>query len=138
MGAMIELEAADGFRLSAYRADARGAERGGVLVVQEIFGINNHIKSVCDGYAADGYRVIAPALFDRFERGVDLAYTPADIARGRDLKAKAATDNALLDVDAARGALASSGKVGVVGYCWGGFIAWMSAARVSDVACAVA
>ncbi len=137
MGTMIELVAADGFHLSAYRADAPHAPRGGVVVVQEIFGVNSHIKSVCDGYAADGYLVIAPALFDRCERGVDLGYTPADIARGREIKAKTATDPALLDVTAARDVLAGSGKVGIVGYCWGGYIAWLCAARVGGLACAI-
>ena len=137
MGTMIELVAADGFHLSAYRADARTAPRGGIVVVQEIFGVNSHIKSVCDGYAADGYLVIAPALFDRSERGVDLGYTPPDVARGRELKAKAVADTALLDVAAARDALAASGKIGIVGYCWGGYIAWLCAARVSGLACAV-
>ena len=137
MGVMINLTAADGYLLSAYRADPAGTPRGGLVVAQEIFGVNSHIRSVCDGYAADGYRVIAPALFDRYEKGVDIGYAPADIERGRELKAKAATDAALSDVAAARDALAGSGKIGIVGYCWGGFIAWMSACRLSGFACAV-
>jgi carboxymethylenebutenolidase len=106
-------------------------------VVQEIFGVNGHIRSVCDGYAAEGFRAIAPALFDRNERGVDIGYTPADIARGRELKARATTDAALRDIAAARDAVAGAGKVGIVGYCWGGFITWMSASRVQGFACAV-
>src|SRR5207302_1855833 len=89
------------------------------------------------GFANDGYAVIAPALFDRYERKVDIGYTPDDIDRGRALKAKATTDNALQDIAAARDALGASGKVGIVGYCWGGFIAWMSACRESGFACAV-
>ena len=137
VGMMINLTAADGYLLSAYRADPAGTPRGGLVVAQEIFGVNSHIRSVCDGYAADGYRVIAPALFDRYEKGVDIGYAPADIARGRELKAKATTDAALSDVAAARDALAGSGKIGIVGYCWGGFIAWMSACRLSGFACAV-
>jgi len=137
MGQMIELKAADGFRFSAYRADPPGAPRGGLVVVQEIFGVNRHIRSVCDGFAADGYRVIAPALFDRYERGVDIGYTPEDIARGRELKAAAKADAALQDVAAARDALTGAGKVGVIGYCWGGYIAWMSAARLPGFAGAV-
>ena len=138
MGKMIELIAADGFRLSAYRAEAEGDPRGGVVVAQEIFGVNSHIKSVCDGFAKDGYVVIAPALFDRYERNVDIGYTADDIARGRALKAKATTDAALQDIAAARDALSDAGKVGIVGYCWGGFITWMSACRLSGFACAVA
>ena len=137
MGVMISLTAADGYLLSAYRADPAGTPRGGLVVAQEIFGVNSHIRSVCDGYAADGYRVIAPALFDRYEKGVDIGYAPADIARGRELKAKAATEAALSDVAAARDALAGSGKIGIIGYCWGGFIAWVSACRLSGFACAV-
>jgi carboxymethylenebutenolidase len=137
MGTTIELSAADGFRISAYRAEPAGKPRGGLVIAQEIFGVNSHIKSVCDGYAADGYHVIAPALFDRYEKGIDIGYTPADIARGRELKAKATTDAALLDIAAARDALAGSGKVGIAGYCWGGFIAWMSACRLAGFACAV-
>jgi carboxymethylenebutenolidase len=130
MGTMIELSASDGFRLAAYRADPQGTPRGGLVVVQEIFGVNSHIRSVCDGYAADGYRAIAPALFDREEKGVELGYTAADIARGREHKAKASADAALLDVDAARAAIASAGRVGIVGYCWGGFITWLAACRL--------
>jgi carboxymethylenebutenolidase len=137
MGTMIKLTAADGFILSAYRADPGGTPRGGLVVAQEIFGVNSHIRAVCDGFAADGYRVIAPALFDRYEKGVDIAYSPADIARGRELKAKAATDAALQDVAIARDALTDCGKIGIAGYCWGGFVAWMSACRLSGFACAV-
>jgi carboxymethylenebutenolidase len=137
MGQRIELTAADGFVLSAYRADPATTPRGGLVVVQEIFGVNSHIRSVCDGFAADGYLALAPALFDRYERGVEIGYTPEDIARGRELKAKAQIDGALRDVAAARDALASAGKVGVIGYCWGGYIAWMAASRLSGLACAV-
>jgi len=137
MGERIELTAADGFRLSAYRADPAGMPRGGLVVAQEIFGVNSHIRGVCDGFAADGYVAIAPALFDRYERDVDIGYTPADVARGRELKARAKADAALLDVDAARAAVAGAGKVGIVGYCWGGYLAWIAAARVTGFACAV-
>lgn len=81
MGTAIELTSPDGFRLSAYRAEPAGTPRGGLVVVQEIFGVNAHIRSVCDGYAADGYLAVAPALFDRYQRGVDWGYSPEDIAR---------------------------------------------------------
>src|SRR5450432_2466229 len=138
MGKMVELVAADGFRLSAYRAEPAGAPRGGLVVAQEIFGVNSHIRSVCDGYAADGYVAIAPALFDRYERGVDVGYTPPDVARGRELKGRAKTDAALLDLAAAQAAVADTGKVGVIGYCWGGYLAWIAAARTTGLACAVA
>jgi carboxymethylenebutenolidase len=137
MGDSIELTAADGFRLSAYRAVPPGTPRGALVVAQEIFGVNSHIRDVCDGYAADGYVAIAPALFDRYERNFDIGYTPADVARGRELKALAKADAALLDVDAARAAVAGAGKVGIVGYCWGGYLAWIAAARLAGLACAV-
>jgi carboxymethylenebutenolidase len=137
MGTTVELVATDGARLSAYRADPARPARGAVVVVQEIFGVNSHIRSVCDGYAADGYLAIAPALFDRIQRGVELGYTPDDIARGRDFKATAVTDLALADVAAARDAVAAAGRVAVIGYCWGGFVAWMAAARLDGFACAV-
>jgi carboxymethylenebutenolidase len=138
MGSMVDLVAADGFRLSAYRAEPAAVPRGGVVVTQEIFGVNSHIKSVCDGFAADGYLAIAPALFDRTRRGVDLGYTADDIAAGRELKASATTDQALMDVAAAQAALVNAGKTGIVGYCWGGFVVWMAAARLPGFACAVA
>src|SRR6185369_13603342 len=102
MTGMIELVASDGFKLSAYRADPPGKPRGGLVVIQEIFGVNSHIRSVCDGYAADGYLAIAPALFDRYEPKVDLGYTPDHIARGRDLRGRAGADEALADIAAAR------------------------------------
>ena len=137
MGTMIELSASDGFRLAAYRAEPQGTARGGLVVVQEIFGVNSHIRSVCDGYAADGYLAIAPALFDRQEKGVELGYTAADIARGREYKANASPDAAMLDVDAARAAVAAAGKAGIVGYCWGGLITWLAACRLKGFACAM-
>ncbi|MET0682456.1 MAG: dienelactone hydrolase family protein [Casimicrobiaceae bacterium] len=137
MGQMLELTAGDGFTLSAYRADPTGTPRGGLVVAQEIFGVNSHIRSVCDGFAADGYVTIAPALFDRYERGVDIGYTPDDIAKGRELKGRAQIDAALRDVAAARDLAAGAGKVGVIGYCWGGFVAWMAASRLPGFACAV-
>ena len=137
MGNWVQLNAADGFTLSAYRAEPEGVPRGALVVAQEIFGVNSHIRSVCDSYAADGYVAIAPALFDRYERGVDIGYTPPDIARGRDLKALAKADAALLDVTAACVSVATAGKVGVIGYCWGGYIAWIAAARLPGFACAV-
>ncbi len=138
MGRAIGLTASDGFRLSAYRADPAGPPRGALVVAQEIFGVNGHIRSVCDGYAADGFVAIAPALFDRYERGVDIGYTPPDIAKGRELKGRAQLDSALRDIGAARDAASDAGRVGVIGYCWGGLVAWMAASRLPGLACAVA
>ena len=138
MGQMIELKAADGFTFSAYRAEPVGKPRGGLVVIQEIWGVNDHIRKVADGYAADGYLVIAPALFDRGEHGVMMdQYTPETMQRGFGLMQKVDIDNALKDVAAAIASVAGAGKVGVVGYCFGGRMAWLSASRLTGVAAAV-
>src|SRR5687768_12573879 len=101
MGSMIELTASDGHKLAAYRADPAGKPRGAIVVIQEIFGVNSHIKQVADGYAADGYVAIAPALFDRVQRNVELGYTPEDVAKGREIRGKLSNDMALKDAAAA-------------------------------------
>jgi carboxymethylenebutenolidase len=132
---MMELTAADGHRLQAYESVPSGAARGGVVVVQEIFGVNDHIRRVADGYAADGYRVIAPALFDRVRPGIELGYTDADIAEGRKIRGQLSFDQALADVEAARKALGDR-NIGIVGYCWGGTVAWLAAARIAGFAAA--
>ena len=134
MGTTIELTASDGHRLAAYRAEPAGKPRGAIVVIQEIFGVNSHIRSVADGYAADGYLAIAPALFDRAERGFEVGYSPPEIERGRAVRAKISLDDALKDVAAAIKAAASAGKVGVVGYCWGGTVAWAAATRLDGLA----
>jgi carboxymethylenebutenolidase len=139
MGEWLQLTASDDFGLSAYRAHpGKGAKvRGAIVVVQEIFGVNSHIRGLCEGFAQDGYAAIAPALFDRYQRNFEIGYSPEEIAQGRELKGKATTDLALRDVAAARDAVADAGPVGIVGYCWGGYVAWMSAARLPGFACAV-
>lgn len=137
MGKMIELTAGDGHKLAAYRADPAGKPRGAIVVIQEIFGVNRHVREVADGFAADGYLAIAPALFDRVQRNVELGYTPEDIAKGREIRAKVANDMALKDTEAAIQAASGAGKVGIVGYCWGGLIAWLAAGRLSGLAAAV-
>ncbi len=119
MGKMIELTASDGHKLGAYRAEPKGKPRGALVVVQEIFGVNSHIRSVADGYAADGYLAVAPAFFDRVERGLDIGYTPADVERGRTFIPKMQWDTVMKDAGAAMDNVKSAGKVGIVGYCWG-------------------
>jgi len=131
------LQAADGHRLDAYRAVPSGKPRGALVVVQEIFGVNSHIRAVADGYAADGWLAIAPAMFDRVERGIELGYTPADIERGRELKGGCSNDHALLDIAAAVDTVRSAGKVAVIGYCWGGTLAWLAACRQPGLSAAV-
>ena len=133
----FELKADDGHTFAAYRAEPDGPARGGVVVVQEIFGVNGHIRAVTDSFARDGYLAIAPAMWDRIERGVELGYTPETVAYGRALKARLPIDDALRDVRAAVAAAATAGKVGIVGFCWGGFVTWMAAGRVDGLACAV-
>ncbi len=129
-GQWVTLQAADGHRLKAYRVDAVGAERGRLVLVQEIFGVNRHIRSVCDGYAADGYTVIAPAMFDRIEEGVELGYDEEGIARGRAIMTRIPFDTALLDVAAALEQIGGAGAAAVAGYCWGGSVAWLAASRL--------
>jgi len=137
VGKMIELTAGDGHKFSAYRAEPAGKPRGGLIVVQEIFGVNSHIRSVVDGYGADGYLALAPAFFDRVERGLDIGYTPADIERGRAFIPKMQWDKAMLDAAAAMENVKSAGKVGILGYCWGGTTAWYGASHLAGLACAV-
>jgi carboxymethylenebutenolidase len=137
MGRMIELTAADGHKLAAYRADPAGKPRGGIVVIQEIFGVNSHIKQVADSFAADGYVAIAPAMFDRVQKDVDLGYTPEDIAKGREIRGKVTNDMAIKDAAAAVKAASSTGKVGIVGYCWGGLVAWLAANKISGLSAAV-
>ena len=130
MGTMIQLTASDGHRLDAYRADPKGKPKGGMVVVQEIFGVNAHMRAVTDGFAAAGYAAVGPALFDRVEKGVDLGYAEPGMTRGRELRAKLAWEDVLKDVAAAAQAVRAAGKVGVVGYCWGGSVAWLAARRL--------
>ena len=135
---MFELEAGDGHTFDAYRARPDGDVRAGLVVIQEIFGVNSHIRNVADRFAAVGFDALAPALFDRAERGIELGYQPDDVDRGRAVRAQVSTDEALLDVDAAIKFLAQTGRpVAVVGYCWGGSLAWATATRLRGLAGAV-
>ena len=137
MGAWIELTTDDGQRIAAYRAVPGSKPRGGVVVIQEIFGVNSHIRSIADGFSRDGYLAIAPALFDRAQRDVQLGYTPEDIQAGRSLKERSPAEIAMRDVAAATREAAAAGKVGIVGYCWGGLISWVAAAGIDGLACSV-
>jgi carboxymethylenebutenolidase len=123
----VELTAADGHRLSAYRTGPAQASRA-LVVVQEIFGVNQHMRRVSDRFAAQGYAVICPALFDRVQRGVELGYTAEDVAKGRDLRAAVGNDKTMLDIEAAA-SLPDGAKLGIVGFCWGGTVAWWGATR---------
>jgi len=132
----IILKASDGHTLGAYRADPEGAPKGGIVVVQEIFGVNSHIRSICDRLAAQGYAAIAPAIFDRFEREFETGYTPQNIEHAKTLIPKFDMGKCLLDVAAARDALASTGKVGIIGFCLGGSVAFAAATKLDGFAAA--
>jgi carboxymethylenebutenolidase len=116
--------------IGAYRADPAGSPRGGIVVVQEIFGVNAHVCSVVDRYAEQGYVAIAPALFDYVEAGVDLPYDEAGMQRGKQLSAEVGLDRAVAAVASAAEAIGSAGRVGVVGYCWGGTVAFLGNTRL--------
>lgn len=137
MGSMIGLKASDGVSIGAYVAQPGGTPRGGIVVLQEIFGINAHIRDVADRYAALGYQVVAPALFDRVKPGVELAYDESGMTSGVALAKQTVPDKTLLDVQAAIDEAAKAGSVGVVGYCWGGTLAFEAASQLSGVAAAV-
>jgi carboxymethylenebutenolidase len=133
MGTMsdwIKLKAEDGHELKAYVARPKGEAIGALVLVQEIFGVNKHVRGVADGYAKDGFAVFAPAIFDRFERDLELMYGPDDMKRAFEIYPKLKPDVTLLDVAAAYGAAKETGKgIGVIGYCYGGLISWLSATR---------
>ncbi len=136
MGETLKLAAADGHELDAYVARPAGRVKGGLVVCQEIFGVNHHIRAVADGFAADGYLAVTPALFDRVRPGMELEYNEAGVAEGRDLRTALSWDKAVADVAAAVDAAREAGKVGVIGYCWGGSLAWLAACRL-EIAAAV-
>lgn len=133
----VALTASDGHILSAERIDPEGTPKGGLIVVQEIFGVNAHIRAVVARFAAAGYTAIAPALFDRVERDVDLGYDEASFTRGRALVGRLSEQGILADLETARSAIASAGKVACVGYCFGGSVVWIAAAKLAGIAGAV-
>ncbi len=137
MAETIRLTAADGHGLGAYRAEPKGPPKGGLVIVQEIFGVTGHIREVCDGYAADGYIAVAPALFDRLEPDVELAYDDDGTERGRGMRTELGWDRPVADIAAAVAELLPLGPVGVVGYCWGGSLAWLAATRIDGVKAAI-
>ena len=138
MGQDITLTASDEHKLGAYLCEAEGECKGSVIVVQEIFGVNVHIRDVAERYAALGYKTIAPALYDRQDRDFETGYEPDDIARGRDFKvgANENLNGVMADMDAAYAAVSDMGKVAVTGFCWGGFVVWLAACRMNIQAAA--
>jgi carboxymethylenebutenolidase len=138
LGKHFSLTAADSHQLGAYRADPKGTPKGGIVVIQEIFGVNQHIRAVCDRFANEGYVAVAPALFDRSQRNFECGYTPPEIENARKFIAKPDWDAMLRDTDAAIKELKSVGPLAIVGFCMGGSIAFLSAARISGLRAAVA
>lgn len=136
MGKAVKLQAGDGHQLDAYVAEPEGAPRAGLVVVQEIFGVNPHIRSVADRFAKEGFFVVAPAIFDRVEGQVELGYDGEAMQQGMALAQKLSIDHAVMDVDAALAyAVKETGKpAGVVGFCFGGTLAWLSATRLAPAA----
>jgi carboxymethylenebutenolidase len=132
MGESIRLTAADGHELGAYVARPVGEAIAGLVVVQEIFGVNAHIRAVADEYASDGFLAVAPALFDRIERGVELGYEGADVQKAMSFIPRLDIDKAVADVAAALEfpKKTTGKKAGVIGYCFGGTIAWLAATRL--------
>jgi carboxymethylenebutenolidase len=137
LGTQISLTASDGFKLGGYRADPQGKPKGGLVVIQEIFGVNHHIRNVCDRFAALGYASVAPAVFDRISPNFECGYTPAEVENARGYIAKIDWAAMMRDTAAAIDAVKSAGKVGIVGYCMGGTVAFLAAGKLDGLSCAI-
>jgi carboxymethylenebutenolidase len=136
MGEFTTLMARDGHEFNAWLAAPSGPARGGIVIAQEIFGVNNHIRRVADGYAAEGYVAIAPCLFDRVRRGIELGYSDEDVKVGRGYRTQIPKEKSNLDLSACIAVTRHAGRIGIVGYCWGGTLAYIAACELA-VACAV-
>ena len=137
MGQDIRLKASDGFELGGYRADPAGAPKGAVVVIQEIFGVNHHIRAVCDRLAGEGYVAIAPAIFDRVEPDFTSGYSPDEVAVARKFVANPDWAAMLRDTQAAIDAVATTGPVGIIGFCLGGSVAYAAATKLSGLKAAI-
>jgi carboxymethylenebutenolidase len=137
LGKHLSLTTTDNHKLGAYRADPAGKPKGGIVVVQEIFGVNHHIRAVCDLFASIGYVAVAPAVFDRFVRDFESGYSPEEIAHARGYLGNIDYDKMMLDVAAAKAEMKDAGPIGVVGYCMGGTVAYLAACRLPGVSAAV-
>lgn len=137
MGRKLKLKAADGFELGAYRADPSGRPRGRVVVIQEIFGVNNHIRSVCDRLAEAGYVALAPQVFDRIERDFETGYSESEVAHARSFIAKVDWGKMMADTEAAIDELKKEGSVAIMGFCLGGSVSYLAATKEGGLAGAV-
>ena len=138
MGTQFKLTTADKHSLGAYRADPAGTPKGGLVVVQEIFGVNQHIRAVCDRLAALGYVAVAPAVFDRFVRDFECGYTPDEIANARSYLGNLNFEHMMHDISAAKDEMKGAGPLGVIGFCMGGTAAFLAACRIPGLSAAVA
>ena len=136
MNEIIEVTASDNHQFSAYISQPLEKPKAGIVIIQEIFGVNAHIKEVTDLYASKGYLCIAPSLFDRIEKNVTLNYDEIGISKGRNLK-ELCDKKALKDIEASISVVSSAGKVGVIGYCWGGSLSWRIGCEVSSLSASV-
>ncbi|TNE57996.1 MAG: dienelactone hydrolase family protein [Alphaproteobacteria bacterium] len=134
MGTMIDLHVSDGAVIKAYHAQAQGARKGGLIVIQEIFGVTDHIKEVADSYAADGYEVIAPSLFDRQAPLFEATYSEEDVKKSIALAGQNPPDERMADLQAAMDMLKGKGPVFMTGYCYGGSLCWVAACRLDGLA----
>ncbi len=137
MGTPISLTASDGFKLGGYRAEPQGKPKGGLVIIQEIFGVNHHIRTVCDRYAEHGYTSVAPAVFDRIQPNFESGYSQQEVEHARTFVPKIDWAAMMRDTAAAISAAQNVGKVGIVGYCLGGSVAFLSACRLDGLSCAV-
>jgi carboxymethylenebutenolidase len=137
VGQDITLTASDGFKLGAYRADPAGTAKAAIVVIQEIFGVNHHIRSVCDRLASAGYVAIAPAIFDRSQPNFQCGYSPDEVANARKFIANPDWAAMLRDTQAAIDAAKSVGPVGIIGFCLGGSVAYAAATKLSGLSAAV-
>jgi carboxymethylenebutenolidase len=137
VGHDIKLTASDNFQLGAYRADPASAPRAAVVVIQEIFGVNHHIRAVCDRFAGNGYVAIAPAIFDRIERNFQSGYSPEEVAVARKFVANPDWTAMLRDSQAAIDAVKDVGPVGIIGFCLGGSVAYAAATKLSGLSAAI-
>ena len=137
MGSHIELTASDGHHFGAYRVEPAGAPRGAIVIIQEIFGVNHHIRAVCDRYADLGYVAVAPAVFDRLVRDFESGYSPEEVEHARSFIGKLDWDATMRDVEAAVDSVRQVGPVGVVGFCLGGSLAFMAATRIDGIGAAI-
>ena len=136
MGKSVDIETVDNNELTGYLAEPEGEAIGALVVIQEIFGVNAHIREVCDGFAKDGYIVLAPAMFNRVGPDIELGYTPEDVEKGREIRARIDHEDAVRDMAAAVNALKGQ-PIGVVGYFWGGSLAWNASTRLDGLSTAV-